>query len=294
MGGNPSGKKDSAKSRHGFAVAIAVAVHGCLFLSLSHVPEKKLTIPEAPIPVKLVILDVAPPVSVGILVDSPPPPEPAPPEPATPPPEPSPAPSPEPAPPEPPQADTLPNSTPLAPLTILSTEDPQVGEPIPDRWRLPDGARIPLENAQQAPNPNLKALSTSLECFGFNADCAAQRKEIFAEEQLNGTDLVWMPSYAHSGLSDSSLYGLSDAEIRQRLSIPTAGVNGVYIPHTNIGFDGGWWDRIHGVNKTCEYKAAIGEDGKPELRKICPELKGGAGSIPLYRTGNEFQRNSRD
>jgi len=121
MGGNPGGKKDSAKSRHGVAVAIALAVHGCLFLSFNRVPERKLTILEAPISVKLVILDVAPPVSVDIPVDSPPPPEPAPPEPATPPPEPSQAPSPEPAPPEPPQADILPNSTPLAPLAILST-----------------------------------------------------------------------------------------------------------------------------------------------------------------------------
>ena len=99
-----------------------------------------------------------------------------------------------------------------------------------------------------------------------------------------------MPSFAHSGLSDSRLYGLSEAEIRERLGIPTAGVNGIYIPFTTIGLDGAWWDHLHGVNKTCTYRWLVTDDGKREVQKTCPELKGGSDTIPLYRSGNEFQR----
>jgi len=75
-----------------------------------------------------------------------------------------------------------------------------------------------------------------------------------------------------SGLSDSSLYGLSEAQIRERLGIPTAGRNGfLIIP--GIGIDGPWWDKLHGVNKACSYSVGIGVEGQRELKKSCPSLK---------------------
>ena len=81
-----------------------------------------------------------------------------------------------------------------------------------------------------------------------------------------------MPSHAHSGLSDSDLFGLSEAEIRERLGIPTAGQNGFAIL-PGIVIDGPLWDKLHGVNKGCNYSVGIGANGSKELRKHCEELK---------------------
>ena len=263
------------------AAGFALGVHGIFFAMLSVVRETPLALPEAPVPVKLVVLDIAPPAPA----EAPPAPAETPKD--TPPPIPEPLPKPEPIspvepasivpPPEPAQIETLQEPTPSAPpislpLSILSTEDPQTGEAIPDRWRLPDGARIPLEDTQQPRNPNLQALSKALDCFGFDADCAVQRKAVFAEDQLTGTDLVWMRSYAHSGLSDSSLYGLSEAQIRERLGIPTAGKNG-FMLLPGIGIDGPWWDALHGVNKSCEYGVGFNDDGQKQLMKRCASLR---------------------
>jgi len=81
------------------------------------------------------------------------------------------------------------------------------------------GSRISLDKI----GPPKGTLQQALDCLkGFNANCAEQRKTVFADDQLSETDLVWMASHPHSGLSDSSLFGLSEAEIRQRLAIPTA------------------------------------------------------------------------
>jgi hypothetical protein len=121
-------------------------------------------------------------------------------------------------------------------------------------------------------NLQLEALSQALDCLGFDENCAAQRKLIFAEDQLSGTDLVWMPSFAHSGLSDSGLYGLSEAQIRERLGIPTAGQNG-FMLLPGIGIDGPLWDVLHGVNRACKYSVGVGEDGTKELRKHCGDQK---------------------
>ena len=302
---NISGLESPAQHGRGaIALGAALGLHGLLFAVLSSVPEKPMAEPKAPIAVRLVVLERPPSPEPEALEESPPEPEPVSQpierlEPRPPSTEPALVPLPSELPLETPQTQSPPQPPPpvppsSAPLSILSTEDEETGEAIPEQWRLPPGARIPLENAQQSSNANLQALSTAIECLGFDADCAAQRKEIFSEEQLNGTDLVWMPTYAHSGLSDSRLYGLSEAEIRERLGIPTAGVNGIYVPFTNIGLDGAWWDALHGVNKACGYRWIVNKEGVREVQKVCEELKGGADSIPLYRTGNEFQRSSVD
>ena len=269
-GGNPA----SEKMRYGVAAGIALAVHGLLFSIFSFVPDKPMAMPKAPIPVKLVVLEAEPSAEIREEIPGEPEPEP---EPALPPPPSTEAPSETVAEPQaadpstgPSQPEILPTPAPppSLPLSILSTKDTQIGEPIPERWRLPDGARIPLQNTQQARNPNLDALSKSLDCLGFDADCAVQRKVIFAEDQLSGTDLVWMRSYAHSGLSDSSLYGLSEAEIQERLGIMVAGKNG-FMLLPGIVIDGPWWDALHGVNKACKYGLGVNDLGQKQLMKSC-------------------------
>lgn len=273
------GDRPEETARYGIAVGAACVVHAILFSIFNFVPEKPLAISATPIPVKLVILDVSPPSQSEAPAETPVELIPMPPPLQQPLPAPSAEPEPEPVDPprEQPPAETLPQPAPSAPpqsvpLSILSTEDPQVGEPIPDRWRLPDGARIPLEDTQQARNPNLEALSKSLDCLGFDAECAVQRKVIFAEDQLTGTDLVWMRSYAHSGLSDSDLFGLSESQIRERLGIPTAGKKG-FMLLPGLSIDGPWWDALHGVNKACEYGLGFNQSGVKQLMKRCKPLK---------------------
>jgi hypothetical protein len=154
-------------------------------------------------------------------------------------------------------------------LTLQASPNPEGDMLIPDRWRLPVGARIRLEDTKLSRGP----LGDSLDCLqGFRVECAELRKSVFAEDQLTQTDLVWMASHPHSGLSDSRLYGLSEGEIRERLGIPTAGQNGVMIL-PGIGIDGPIWDALHGVNKNCRYSVGTGTSGQRELKKSCDPLR---------------------
>lgn len=265
-------------TRGGIAVGFALAVHAAAFAILSFAPQKPLAELKPPISVKLVVteaslspeLDPAEQVPPDAQTDEPPS-EPSKSSPSEPEPLPVPARLPENS-----EVETTPKSAPMpstaAPLSILSTQDSQAGEPIPNRWRLPDGASIPLGKTQQAVNPNFEALTKSLNCLGFDVECAEQRKAVFSEDQLTDTDLVWMRSYAHSGLSNSDLYGMSEAQIRERLGIPTAGKNGFMIL-PGIAIDGPWWDALHGVNKACDYGIGINDLGAKQLMKRCKPLK---------------------
>jgi len=253
-----------------------VALHLTIFVFLSQVPDQEITAQGPPISVKLVV--AKPEATPKKIAPEPKMPEPTPQSVQN-----------APKPPDPKEEAVQDELTPPA-INVDPSEPSHVFEPLSDttadpsstqpvarsdideRWRLPDGANIQIGRTQQPPNPNLAKLGQALDCFGFDADCAVQRKEIFANEQLSETDLVWMRSYAHSGLSDSSLYGLSEAQIRERLGIPTAGRNGfLIIP--GIGIDGPWWDKLHGVNKACSYSVGIGVEGQRELKKSCPSLK---------------------
>lgn len=154
-------------------------------------------------------------------------------------------------------------------LSLQASPSPEGDMMIPDRWRLPVGARIRLEDTKLSKGP----LGDSLDCLqGFRVECEELRKSVFSEDQLTETDLVWMATHAHSGLSDSRLYGLSEGEIRERLGIPTAGQNGVMIL-PGIGIDGPIWDALHGVNKNCSYGVGTGASGQRELKKSCGSLK---------------------
>lgn len=158
-------------------------------------------------------------------------------------------------------------------LPLQASPVPNGATLIPDRWRLPPGARTSLENTALPGG----SLFQDLDCLkGFRTECAEVRREVFADQQLSEMDLVWMPTLANAGLSDPRFRGMSERQIREELNIPFAGENGLYIPFTNIGIDGAWWDSLHGVNKSCTYEWMVAETGRREIRKVCPELKGRA------------------
>ena len=197
------------------------------------------------------------------------------------------------------QPDIKPPVTQTSPNRIENQQFPTSPEQessnaIAPQWIL----RTPNDSNRQRRKIGSPSLEASLDCLkGFSVDCAVQRKDIFAAEQLTQTDLVWMPSFAHSGLDDADLYGLSEAEIRKKLGIPTAGENGAYIPFTNIGLDGPLWDILHGVNKTCGHKIGVARaksarSGQRIFIKSCPELKSAQKDLPLHRQGTEFDRPS--
>lgn len=197
------------------------------------------------------------------------------------------------------QPDIEPPVTQISPNRIENQQIPTNPEQersnaIAPQWTF----RTPQDSNRQRRKIGPPSLEASLDCLkGFSVDCAKQRKEVFAAEQLTQTDLIWMPSFAHSGLDDADLYGLSEAEIRKKLGIPTAGVNGAYIPFTNIGLDGPLWDILHGVNKTCGHKigaarAKSARSGQRIFIKSCPELKSAQKDVPLHRQRTEFDRPS--
>ena len=273
-------KSPEDKVRRGIAIGFTLAVHAAIFVTLSFVPQKPLAVPKAPISVKLVIVDASLPSEAEV---TPKPAQKAPAEtqPVSPPPETQKPNIPAPLPTVKPQPETsadeispepLFEPPPSNPLSILSTQDDLFGDPIPDKWRLPDGASIPLDKTQQPRNPNFEALTRALDCLGFETECATQRKTLFAEDQLSGADLVWMPSYAHSGLNNSDFYGMSEAQIRERLGVPTAGKNGFMIL-PGIAIVGPWWDALHGVNKACDYGLGVNDLGQKQLMKRCKPLK---------------------
>ena len=266
------------KGRRLCALGLALGIHALIFWMLSHVRQKPLNTPAPPIAVKLVITQ---PLPEAVQTPSDPTPSIEPelkkPEPVIPKPEPV---EPEPvAPIEPetpverPAVEIIVNPAAVPPPPNSSgAPSPERPEPIPDKWRLPPGSRLSLDKLETRDNSQFRDLSLALNCLGFEADCAEQRKSLFSEEQLSNTDLVWMASEAHSGLSDSDLYGLSEAQIRERLGIPTAGKNGFAIL-PGIAIDGPWWDALHGVNKACGYSIGVNESGSRELKKNCKPLK---------------------
>jgi len=267
------------------AVTLTALIHFCLFALLNSYAPKPADIDYQITKVQLVTLSpslpeptqppAAEPTLPEPLIEIPPEPLPEEPQPETspaPPPdnEPSAPPdfiAPEPTQPPPPEfqpPDIQPPNGQSA-LPLQASPVPEGNVLIPERWRLPVGSRISLDQIEQPKG----ALEKTLDCLkGFNADCAEQRKSVFAEDQLSETDLVWMASHPHSGLSDSSLFGLSEAEIRDRLGITIAGENGFAIL-PGLTIDGPLWDKLHGVNKPCTYSLAIGENGQRELRKRC-------------------------
>jgi len=174
-----------------------------------------------------------------------------------------------------PEVSVSPSDEPQTEVQILQSDEftvePGQGVPrkshIPSRWAL----KPPL-----APK-RLEGLGFSqkdIECLtSLEEDCKDLRQNVFAEYRLTETELVWTPNRPDTGLS-SQFYGLSEAEIREKLSIPTAGQNGLYIPFTNIGIGGPLMDKLSGVNKTCKsVPAIIGPDkpnsGQVGYRRVC-------------------------
>ena len=117
----------------------------------------------------------------------------------------------------------------------------------------------------------LKSMAADLTCLnGFSTECADIRKDIFEDYQMSETDKVYTKKYAHTGMP-VEFYGMSERAIRAKLNVPNAGENGLYIPFTNIGIDGGIWDAMNGVNKGCEWKmGADPKTGRQAPIKDCP------------------------
>jgi len=157
---------------------------------------------------------------------------------------------------------------------ILTSQEPITSSGDTNTVPLPDSAATPVPPTPSASeariDTGLKALATDLGCLnGFDTDCAELRKDVFKELQLSETDKVWTKKYAHTGLP-VEFYGLSERQIRKKLNLKFAGENGIYIPFTNIGIDGAWWDSLHGVKKSCEWKIAIDPNGRHGAIKDCP------------------------
>ena len=162
------------------------------------------------------------------------------------------------------------------------------------------GRAVPLSNMDASPSlkgrseserridKGLKSLAADLSCMsGFAEDCADIRKDVFEEFQMTETDKVYTKKYAHTGMP-VEFYGMSERQIRQKLNLKFAGENGLYIPFTNIGIDGGIWDALHGVNKGCEWKAGIDKGGNHKPIKDCPDYLPAAKEDRDRR--NKFQR----
>ncbi|MDB2437193.1 hypothetical protein N9W89_00635 [Hellea sp.] len=191
-----------------------------------------------------------------------------------------------PAPPTPPR-ETVQTPDILASSRAATVEDEGNAVPLPETGTTSEESQRAANQARI--DEGLKALATELACFkGFTTDCADMRKDVFEEFQMTETDKVYTKKYAHTGMP-VEFYGMSERQIRAKLNVPNAGENGLYIPFTNIGIDGGIWDALHGVNKGCEWKAAgIDERGKYNPIKDCPDY------LPAAREDrdrrNKFQR----
>jgi len=269
---------DDEQPFSGFLTAIisAAALHVFIFWALSYVaPTPLRPILETPISIDLITSQPSTPQTAPPLPT--PEPRPLPPQdiitpPVTETPAPRPLPSPDLAPiAEPPLIE--PPITPLqttpqtsVPNIISGPEiDDKEGDDkatsvyIPSQWALE-----PALSKQRLEGIFGQDFEEDINCIrSLSEDCTSLRKSVFADYQLSEQDLIWTESFAHSGLTSSDLYGLSEREIRQKLAIPIAGDN-AFVILPGIAIDGNFWDTLHGVNKKC-----------PVLRGIrrCPDLK---------------------
>lgn len=268
------------------AVIIAAFVHGLILWRLSHVPptdKSAVILPPILGPSISVELIDAPPSAANTAIDLEPHPKPeAEPKPAPVPetapelesepetdpetkpetepnsePKPNAAPTPNPAPPNDRPAVILSPSPAPAPADAGHEDAPQ--SYVPSRWALE-----PALSKKRLSGIFGGGFEQDINCIrSLSEDCTSLRKDVFADYQLSQQELIWTESFAHSGLTNPALHGLSEREIRKRLGVPIAGDNGfVILP--GIAIDGNLWDTLHGVNKQC-----------PVLRGVrrCPPLK---------------------
>ena len=256
------------------ALIMAVGLHGLIYIILTYTPPKPLLpildkaitvqiIENSPAPVTA---PSTPNISETLTLETPisPPQEITPPAPKPKPIEPPPQIVPSEVAPNPP----APEPTTPQPITPVIIAAPPTDEE--DEEQTPGTAYIPSEWAlEPALSKNRlegifgEGFQNDIDCIrSLSEDCTALRKEVFAKYQLSKQDLIWSPSFAHNGLTDPDLHGLSEREIRQKLAIPIAGDN-AFVILPGIAIDGNLWDTLHGVNKKC-----------PVLRGIrrCPDL----------------------
>lgn len=189
---------------------------------------------------------------------------------------------------------------PLTELIPQTQPDPQAAAPavrpqiltrspaITGLSRIPAEPINPYADSRWALDPplakeRLKSLGLfdDAECLrSLSEDCAALRKEVFAEYELTEMERVWTPTRADTGMP-SEFYGLSEREILRKLGSNIAGENGIYLL-PGIGIDGQLWDFLHGVKKGCEMKRGINSDGKYGVVRVCPEMLPAARNRKYY------------
>lgn len=133
---------------------------------------------------------------------------------------------------------------------------------VPSKWAL----EPPLKTER------LKGMGLvqDMDCLrALSEDCAALRKEVFAEFELTEMEKIWTAQRADTGMP-AEFYGMSEREIRLKIGSHIAGENG-FMLLPGIAIDGSLWDMMHGVKKTCEMKRGINSDGRYEVVRVCPE-----------------------
>lgn len=251
----------------------ALGLHGLIYLALT----LSTTPPLQPILDKVISVQIfennppaptpAPLPAIDTVIEPPPETVPtAPPSPAVTVPEPTPKPAPKPIPDSVRTPPTQPTAPPIITAPVIIAQPPSDEEDdkpsgnayIPSQWALE-----PALSKDRLQGLFGDGFESDINCIrSLSEDCTSLRKQVFANYQLSEQDLIWSPSFAHNGLTDPELHGLSEREIRQKLAIPTAGDN-AFVILPGIAIDGNFWDTLHGVNKKC-----------PVLRGIrrCPDL----------------------
>ena len=144
-----------------------------------------------------------------------------------------------------------------------STTQP-VAPPAPDYGAWAVEGWSPGDGSGATPEP--VAAVPDLRCAEGDADCEATRRFVFAETQMTPTEKVWQPQRAWRGLG-AEFVGMNDQEVQLALGGKVAGGNRLaLLPDsiagiplvTNLAIDGPIWDALHGVNKTCGLKKAVG------------------------------------
>jgi len=166
----------------------------------------------------------------------------------------------------------------ITPPSILNNEAGSPAGQFPSA--APGKDYIPSEWALEPPlsDQNLKGLGLlgDVDCLrALSEDCAALRKEVFAEFELTEMEKVWTAQRADTGMP-AAFYGMSEREIRLKIGSHIAGENGfMFLP--GIAIDGPLWDALHGVKKGCGIKRGINSEGRYDIIKVCPE------SLPAAR-----------
>lgn len=172
-----------------------------------------------------------------------------------------------------------------APLPILNSESGTSRGAFPAQGQEKGKSYVPSQWALEPPlsdgHLKGKGLLKDVDCLrALSEDCAALRKEVFAEFELTEMEKVWTAQRADTGMP-AEFYGMSEREIRLKIGDHIAGENGfVILP--GIGIDGSLWDMMHGIKKPCKMKRGIDSTGRYGIVMVCPDSLSAARDKKYY------------